>query len=134
MHAQPERSGNKVLLIDGDELIRDAMRSFLEAKAYELTACRTVTEGIEALGRGEFDLILCDQSMPSTECFAFMALLDKSQPSAKRVLMTSPKSPPHPSELTELGVDAVIEKPLSVKSVEDCLAQVAEASCGAVTG
>lgn len=124
MKPQPDKIGAKVLLIDGDELVRDSMCSFLESKRYELTACRTVTEGIEALGTGDFDLILCDQPMSNAECSAFLALSGKSQPSAKRVLMTSPKSRPHPVDLRELGVDAVIEKPLSTTSVDDCLTRV----------
>jgi DNA-binding NarL/FixJ family response regulator len=128
MVSQPEELRKKVLLIDSDELVRSAMVSFLDARECELTACETVREGIEALDREDFDIILCDQSLPNEDCLEFFSLSRSSHPACKRVLLTSPKEAPHPADVLDVGVDAVIEKPLTAESVGDCLEQMIEAA------
>ncbi len=114
----------KVLLVDGDELVRSAMVLFLEAKGCELTVCETVREGIEALNREDFDIILCDQCLPNEDCLEFVSLSRSSHPAAKSVLLTSPKEAACLPDFLKIGVDAVIEKPLTAESVENCLAQM----------
>ncbi len=128
MVLQPEKLRKKVLLIDGDELVRSSMVSFLEARECELTACETVREGIEALDREDFDIILCDQSVPNQDCLEFFSLSRSSHPACKRVLLTSPREAAHPAGVLEMEVDAVIEKPLTAKSVGDCLEHMIEAA------
>ena len=127
MVSQPEKLRKKVLLIDGDELVRTAMVSFLEARGFELTACETVREGIEALRREDFDIILCEQSPPNEDSVEFFNIM-RCHPACKRVLLIGPREEAHPADVLEMGADAVIGKPLTAKSVGDCLAQMIEAA------
>ncbi len=124
MAAAFEKQSKRILLVEGDELVRTAMASFLEAKECVLKACRTAREGIEALEREDFDLIFCDLTLPNTECAEFLRFSGACCPTARRVLMTGPKETFVSADLRELGVDAVIEKPLTPASVEDCLVQM----------
>jgi DNA-binding NtrC family response regulator len=127
MLSQSKKLGKKVLLIDGDELVRSSMVSFLEDKGCELTACETLREGIEALRREDFDMILCEQSPPNEDCLEFFNFI-RCHPACRMVLLTSPKEAAHPADTLKMEVHAVIEKPLTAESVGNCLAQMIEAA------
>lgn len=114
----------KVLLVEGDELVRTAVASFLEAKDCVLTVCPTASGGVKALKQEEFDLIICDLAMPNKDRSEFFGLLRSCSPAAKRVLMTSPRVVLLSTILDEAGIDAVMEKPLTPKILEDCLSQM----------
>jgi two-component system response regulator len=124
MVSQPNMLGKKVLLVDGDELVRSSMVSFLEDKGCELTACETASEGIDALDREDFDIILCDQCLPNQNGIEFFKLMASSHRAGKRVLLISPREADHPADVLNMGVDAVIEKPLTAETVGDCLEQM----------
>jgi DNA-binding NtrC family response regulator len=126
MVPQPNMLNKKVLLIDGDELVRGAMVSFLEDKGCKLTACESAREGLEALQREEFDIILCDHCLPNQDGMEFLNLMESSDQTAKRVLLTSPREAAHPADALQMGVDAVIEKPLTAESVGNCLERMME--------
>jgi DNA-binding NtrC family response regulator len=125
--SQPNMLGKKALLIDGDELVRSSMVSFFQDKGFELTACETVREGIEALNREDFDIILCERSPPNEDRVDFFNIM-RCHPACKRVLLIGPREAAHPADVLEMGAHALIEKPLTAKSLGDCLAQMIEAA------
>ncbi len=124
MVSQPNMLGKKVLLVDGDELVRSAMFSFLEDKGCELTTCETAREGIEALNREDFDIILCDQFLPNADGIMFFNLMGCAHPACRRVLLTSPREAAYRPDVLKKGIDAVIEKPLTAEAVGNCLEQM----------
>ena len=126
MAAGAKNLRTRVLLVEGDDLVRSAMASFLEAKDCVLTVCPTASRAIEALKEERYDLIICDLAVANEDCTDLFGLSGSRCPAAKRVLMTSPKETPLAAVLNEFGIDAVMEKPLTPKNVEDCLVQLAQ--------
>jgi DNA-binding NtrC family response regulator len=53
-----------VLVIDDEEIIREALEALLGAEGYGVTTAATAAEGIEALGRTRVDAVLLDLMLP----------------------------------------------------------------------
>jgi DNA-binding NtrC family response regulator len=53
-----------VLVIDDEEIIREALEALLSAEGYSVTQAATAAEGIAALGARPFDVVLLDLMLP----------------------------------------------------------------------
>ena len=54
----------RILLLEDDESIRRGIAFQLEKEGYSVTACRTVAEAETAFHREEFQLMICDVTLP----------------------------------------------------------------------
>jgi CheY-like chemotaxis protein len=63
-------SGKKVLLVDDDPDIQDAIKVVLESKGYEVISARNGKECLEKLVSEEPDLMILDLLMPIMDGFA----------------------------------------------------------------
>src|ERR1035437_835070 len=74
------QSGNRVLLVDDESLIRKLISGNLVAAGYVV---QTAADGLDALGKlraGLPDLIISDLNMPRMEGFEFLAVVRKRFP------------------------------------------------------
>lgn len=53
----------RILVVDDESSVLATYRLILEQQGYEVAACRTSGEAMEAIGRQNFDLVLCDYSL-----------------------------------------------------------------------
>jgi DNA-binding NtrC family response regulator len=53
----------RILVVDDESSVLITYRLILERQGYQVAACRTSHEAIEALRGEEFDLVLCDYSL-----------------------------------------------------------------------
>jgi CheY-like chemotaxis protein len=54
----------RILLVEDDEDTRQLLAVALEAQSYEVSQAGDAEEGLKALGRGHFDMILTDYDLP----------------------------------------------------------------------
>lgn len=54
----------KILVIDDERSIRNAIKEILEFEKYEVSLASDGVEGIAMIEQSEFDVILCDVKMP----------------------------------------------------------------------
>lgn len=59
-----ESLGLKILFVEDNEEIREALVSLLEEEGYEVTAAGTAEEGLSKLESGSFHLVISDYSLP----------------------------------------------------------------------
>ncbi|RLD37840.1 MAG: sigma-54-dependent Fis family transcriptional regulator [Bacteroidetes bacterium] len=57
----------KILVIDDERSIRNAIKEILEFEKYEVTLASDGFEGISMIEQSEFDVILCDVKMPGKD-------------------------------------------------------------------
>lgn len=57
----------KILVIDDERSIRNAIKEILEFEKYEVTLAADGFEGISLIEQSEFDVILCDVKMPGKD-------------------------------------------------------------------
>lgn len=53
----------RILVVDDETSVLTTYRLILERQGYQVAACGTSREAIEAIGRQDFDLVLCDYSL-----------------------------------------------------------------------
>lgn len=61
-----------ILVVDDDELVNTTVRLQLEAAGHTVNAARHGGEGLKALDRNTFDLVISDILMPEVEGFEFI--------------------------------------------------------------
>lgn len=59
--------GGKILLVEDEDTVRAVAERALARQGYEVTTAADGEEGLEAIGRGEFDLVVSDVVMPTMD-------------------------------------------------------------------
>ena len=116
----------KILLIDDDEWIRDSLALFFEGEGCQLLALETAEEGIEAMKKQAFDIVISDYRLPGMDGLSFFRHVQKSHPSVMKILITAYGSEEVMSEASELGVHDFIDKPFTSETIETSLSRLIE--------
>ena len=72
----------RVLVVDHDDAVRQAIEEGLRAGGADVVACADVRDGIALSREGTFDLIVCDMQAPEVDGFSLLAAIE--QDSANR--------------------------------------------------
>jgi PAS domain S-box-containing protein len=120
--------GLRVLLIDDEPLVLEALRSVLEFDGHVITEARDGQKGIEAFraahgGTGAFDVVLTDLGMPSTDGRQVAKAIKELSPTTPVILLTGwgqqladeGSIPPH--------VDHLLSKPPRLIELRGALAR-----------
>ena len=103
----------RILIIDDESAIRDAIRMTLEYEGYKVDEARSGQEGIDKAVRTDYDTILLDIKMPVLDG---MEVLDnfRAQRVTSPVIMVSGHGDVHTAvESTKRGAFDFLEKPLN---------------------
>ena len=118
----------KILLIDDDEWIRDSLSLFFEAEGCNLLAFETAEEGMEAVKKQAYDIVISDYKLPGMDGLEFLKRVKEKQSNAFEVLITAYASSEILKEAKMMGVQEVISKPFTSEDVETALARIVENS------
>lgn len=116
-----------VLFVDDEPFLRESMGAWLARQAGRALCAQHGAEALEILGANKIDLLLTDVRMPVMDGIALVKRIAKAEPRPRVILVTGY----HDLELQEayeLGVDAVVEKPIDrgelLRAMQSCLADV----------
>lgn len=112
----------KTLLVDDDELIRDALCMAFKNKGCFMRAAESAEAGLIAIKEEQFDVIISDFRLPGINGLDFLKLATVAQPQAVNILITAYRDEYCFSEAIRMGVTEFIEKPFSVKVLVNLLA------------
>jgi DNA-binding NtrC family response regulator len=126
MRAFGELQKLKTLLVDDDEFIRDSLRLFFESKNCFLLAVETAEEGIQALERQSYDIVITDYKLPGMDGLEFLRRIRKHHPGVMKILITAYGSKAVFTEAHIIGIDEFIEKPFTPEIVEASLSRIIE--------
>jgi DNA-binding response OmpR family regulator len=62
----------KILLVDDDEWIRDSLGLFFEAEGCDMLAFETAEEGMEAVKKQAYDIVISDYKLPAMDGLEFL--------------------------------------------------------------
>ncbi len=116
----------KILLIDDDEWIRDSMNLFFEAEGCHLTAFETAEEGLEALKKQYYDIIISDYRLPGMDGLEFFKKINRSHPDALTIMITAYGSKDVFLKAREIRVQDFINKPFTIGTIEDSLSRLVQ--------
>lgn len=110
-----ERQQKRILLVDDDMEIIEAMRYALEAKGYEILVARDGNQGLAMAEREDPDLVILDMMMPKRSGFLVLERLRRTRRVPMRVIMiTANEGSRHKAYAEMLGVDDYIRKPFAM--------------------
>lgn len=120
----------KTLLVDDDELIRDAFSMVFMNKGCFLKTAETAEEGLRALEEENFDIIISDLKLPGIDGLEFFRHTTASQPNTVKVLITAYGDKDVVSRAFGIGVHEFIEKPFTFKKLIASLAMLVDKNKG----
>ena len=114
------------MLIDDDEWVRDSLSIFFEGEGCHLVAVETAEEGIEELRKQNYDIILADYRLPGIDGLEFLKRIKESHPDALTILITAYGSKDVYLKASRIGVQGFIDKPFTIRTIEDSLSRLIE--------
>src|SRR5438552_10775741 len=121
-------AAKRVLLVDDDPEIIDAIRYALESHGYQIFIARDGNQGLAMAEREDPDLVILDMMMPKRSGFLVLEKLRRTRPVPVRVIMiTANEGSRHKVYAEMLGVDDYLRKPFAmdrlIESVKKLLAE-----------
>jgi CheY-like chemotaxis protein len=116
-------NGPRVLVVDDDALIRDALRLLLEEMGARVTEAADGREALEHLDADGFDLVLCDLRMPEVDGFAVIRRIrgDLRWRHLPVVAVSAVGPGAGPDRIREAGFDAQLHKPFDLNDLVEAL-------------
>ena len=102
----------RILLADDDADVREMLGRVLESEQYEVVPARTGREAAAKFIAHVPDLVLLDLNMPDRDGWDAFDLMEQTHPLVPVIVITA--RPQQYKHAAELGVDALMEKPLNL--------------------
>ena len=102
----------KILVVDDESSIREALSKVLHAEDYEVVSAENGQEAIEKFGEEKIDLLLLDLGLPVKDGWATLEWLAWVNPLLPIIIITGRSNQRELAE--QAGADALMEKPLNV--------------------
>ncbi len=112
-----------ILLVEDDEVVRDSLCTSFEQRGWPLISFATGEECIEKLGGRSCDIIISDYLLPEMDGIELIRRLGDGCKGAAKILITAYGNEKLLSEAIEAGVDDVIDKPFSMKTLEESISR-----------
>jgi DNA-binding response OmpR family regulator len=120
-----ETKPKRILIVDDDYEIIDALRYALEAKGFEVMIARDGNQGLAMAEREVPDLVILDMMMPKRSGFLVLEKLRRTHAVPIRVIMiTANEGSRHKAYAEMLGVDDYIRKPFAMDRLVDSVARL----------
>ncbi len=84
-----EQSLHRILVVDDEEIVLVALRDTLRREGFEVVTASNAVQGLEALKKWQFSVIMTDHQMPMLTGLEFLAQVKEIQPDATRILITA---------------------------------------------
>jgi DNA-binding response OmpR family regulator len=117
-----ETRTRKILLVDDELSIREALSKTLRAENYEVVLAENGQQAIEKHGEEPVDLLLLDLNLPVKDGWATLAWLTKVHPLLPVIIITGRSNQRALAE--KAGADALMEKPLDVPLLLQSIGQL----------
>jgi DNA-binding response OmpR family regulator len=113
--SQSPRSGKKILVVDDDLEIIEAVRYALESAGYEVVIARDGNQGLALAEREDPDLMILDMMMPKRSGFLVLEKLRRLRDEPLPVIMiTGNEGSRHKAYAELLGVSDYLRKPFAM--------------------
>ena len=115
-----EKPPQRVLIVDDDYEIVEAVRYALESKGFQVLVARDGNQGLAMAEREDPDLVILDMMMPKRSGFLVLERLRRTRPVPLKVIMiTANEGSRHKAYAEMLGVDDYIRKPFAMDRLMD---------------
>ncbi len=113
------RPVKRILLADDDPGVREMLGRVLESENFEVVPAKTGEETAKRFAAHEPDLVLLDLNMPDGDGWSAFRFINSAQPMLPVIIITA--RPNQYAKAEDLGVDALMEKPLNLPVLLDAI-------------
>ena len=111
-----------ILVIDDENVICDACRLILAEKGHAVDSCLTGKNGLRAIERGTYDLILLDMKLPDIDGMEILEAVRQKGPAAPCVIvMTGYSTMSNALQAMKLGAADYLAKPFTDDELVEAL-------------
>lgn len=112
---------NRVLVVDDEPAVREALGAALEAEGYEVALARDGQEALRSLKQERFDLVFLDVLLPRIGGASVLKAIKRRDPEAIVVIITG--HPRHNETLAalEFGPAMLLPKPIKLADIKAVL-------------
>lgn len=101
----------KLLVVDDERMIRDTLKEILEFEGYAVTTAGDGAEGLAAIKKDEFQVVLCDIKMPKMDGLELLQEAQRLKPDLPFIMVSAHGTIDTAVEATKLGAFDFIQKP-----------------------
>jgi two-component system, NtrC family, response regulator AtoC len=114
--------GKRILIIDDEVMVLDALSVILEDMGYDITVCSDPRQGIQHALTEPSDLILCDLRMPEKNGAEVTREILEKKHDAKILIITAFPSDPLAEQALSNGSIGLVKKPFEIAKLLKYLA------------
>lgn len=116
--------GERILLVDDEEDLLDAMRQLLLRTEYRVEAFSDPNEALEAFKKApeEFDLLVSDQSMPRLTGVQLLREARQLKPHLPAIICTGYSELLNQQDVEHLDLSSIIRKPYTLNEISQAIA------------
>ena len=103
----------EILVIDDERVIGEGCRLVLREEGYAVSICMTGREGLDAVLKGQYDLVLLDLQLPDMDGMDILRTVHNADPSVYFVVITGYSTVQSAVEAMKLGAFDYLAKPFS---------------------
>ncbi|WP_213876043.1 sigma-54 dependent transcriptional regulator [Pseudomonas sp. dw_358] len=118
----------KVLLVEDDRALREALGDTLEIGGYEYEAVGSAEEALAAANAEAFGMVITDVNMPGMDGHQLLAALRKSQPQLPVLLMTAHGAVERAVDAMRQGAADYLVKPFEPRALLELVARHGQGS------
>lgn len=112
----------KILLADDDAGVRELLGRVLEGEDYQVILAKDGIEAAAKFIRREPDMVLLDLNMPERDGWLAFRFMEAARPMLPVIVITA--RPNQYAHARDLGVDALMEKPLNLPVLLETIKQL----------
>lgn len=120
--SESKASRGRVLIVDDERSVLDSHARRLGQAGFEVTEAAGGAEALQRMDSRQFDLILCDLSMPQVDALALLKRLRARSPEVPIVLVLDTRDNRTAIEAARLGTFQYLVKPIAPKELEEMAA------------
>jgi putative nucleotidyltransferase with HDIG domain len=106
-------AGEKILIVDDEEMIRDLCYHILSAEGYQVSVAQNGSEALELLARNDMDLLITDIKMPSMDGLELFERVKQRNQDIVSIFITGHGTLDTAIESLMRGVDGFVLKPFT---------------------
>lgn len=111
----------QMMVIDNDETVRESLTTFFNQDDLSILIFPTATEGLNALKFQKIDIIISDYFLPDINGMTFLKKAAAYHPKLLTILMSTIVTPELQSQARAAGIHTLVEKPISIASIEQII-------------
>ncbi|MBJ9753626.1 ATP-binding protein [Burkholderia cepacia] len=124
-HAGADAPNARVLFVDDNAVNRSLISDQLDVLGYRADIASNVAEALDLVDRHDYAVVLTDLNMPGLDGYAFARVL-RERGRVQPILAVTAHAEPAELQLAwEAGIDEIVTKPTSLKSLEQAITKYA---------